>query len=100
MDVVCFHAQQAAEKHIKAYLLAREIDFPFVHDLERLLDLCIQCDPSFSELLGLALQLTPYAVGTRYEPTFWPDEATAREAVEDALAIKDFVLARLPDEFK
>ncbi len=34
-----FHAQQAAEKALKAVLPTRGIRFPFVHDLERLLEL-------------------------------------------------------------
>ena len=34
LDTVCFHAQQAAEKSIKAYLTAHDIDFPFIHNLE------------------------------------------------------------------
>ena len=35
-DVVCFHAQQVAEKHIKALLAFRGLDFPKTHDLEAL----------------------------------------------------------------
>jgi len=30
---ICYHAQQAAEKAIKAGLIFAQIDFPFVHDL-------------------------------------------------------------------
>lgn len=30
---VCFHAQQCAEKYLKAYLLAQAIPFPKTHDL-------------------------------------------------------------------
>ena len=44
LDTACFHAQQAAEKTIKAYLTAYEIDFPFIHNLEKLVELCAQTD--------------------------------------------------------
>src|ERR1041384_7794702 len=36
VDAVCFHAQQAAEKYIKAYLVFQDVDFPKFHDLAKL----------------------------------------------------------------
>ncbi len=36
-EQVCFHSQQAAEKALKAVLLHRKIEFPFIHDIEELL---------------------------------------------------------------
>lgn len=36
---VCFLAQQATEKALKAALIAEAIDFPFTHDLDRLRNL-------------------------------------------------------------
>ena len=35
-DVVVFHCQQAAEKYLKALLVANDHDVPKIHDLERL----------------------------------------------------------------
>jgi len=35
-DTVCFHAQQAAEKYLKALLTQRAIEFPRSHDLAAL----------------------------------------------------------------
>lgn len=69
LDTVCFHAQQAAEKFIKAYLTAYEIDFPFIHNLEKLIELCAQFDPSFLSIKTLSQELTPYAVELRYDDT-------------------------------
>ena len=43
--VIAFHAQQCAEKCIKAYLVFREVDFPFTHSLRRLVDLCAAAAP-------------------------------------------------------
>ena len=37
MDTVAFHAQQCAEKYLKALLSFRGIDFPKIHDVEQLL---------------------------------------------------------------
>lgn len=35
-EAVCFHAQQCAEKYVKALLVFRGADFPKTHDLEKL----------------------------------------------------------------
>jgi HEPN domain-containing protein len=67
LDTACFHCQQAAEKAIKAYLIARHVEFPFVHDLKRLVDCCIPIDPAFETLTTAAVRLTPFAVVTRYD---------------------------------
>src|SRR5438067_13923662 len=67
LDTACFHAQQAAEKSLKAYLAAHNINFPFTHNLEKLAELCALNDPSFSSVKSLAQGLTPYAVELRYD---------------------------------
>lgn len=72
LDTVCFHAQQAAKKSLKAYLIAYDIEFPFVHNLEKLVELCAQHDAAFSTLKVKSQELTPYAVGLRYDDEFWP----------------------------
>jgi len=100
LDTVCFHAQQAAEKSIKAYLTAQDMDFPFIHNLEKLVELCAQLDPAFSSIKAMCQELTPYAVELRYDDEFWPLPETARRAFEAALAIMDFVAERIPSEMK
>ena len=99
LDTACFHAQQAAEKYIKAYLTEHDIDFPFIHNLEKLVELCIQQDISFSEIKNLCLHLTPYAVELRYDDEFWPSVETTREAFNAGQTIKAFILERLPDDY-
>jgi HEPN domain-containing protein len=43
-DTVGFHAQQAAEKSIKAVLIHEGVPFPRVHSIERLIDLLPPAD--------------------------------------------------------
>ncbi len=100
LDTACFHAQQSAEKYIKGYLVAQQIEFPFVHNLEKLIELCIGRDQAFADLLGLAETLTPYAVSLRYDPDFWPEEPTVQEALEAAETIREFIHQRLPEEMR
>ena len=38
--LVAYHAQQCAEKSLKAYLVFHKVDFPFTHNLARLRELC------------------------------------------------------------
>jgi len=84
-EQVCFHAQQAAEKAIKAVLLLRKVEFPLTHDIEVLLDIAENGEirlPVDMREVGL---LTPYAVAARY-PGHWFEitPADVREALEAA----------------
>jgi HEPN domain-containing protein len=93
----CFHAQQAAEKYLKALLTFREIEFPKTHIVEELLSLLQPAVPDAASGLADAAALTPYGVEIRYpgdqpEPT--PKEA--HQAVELARLVRDKVLPLLP----
>jgi len=87
-----FHAQQAAEKYLKAYLVRRQRDFPKTHDLEELLDLVALVEESLAESLRPAGGLTPYAVNDRY-PTDGPEptKEEAREAIALARTTRDAI---------
>lgn len=81
-EQICFHAQQAVEKAVKAVLLFHKVDFPFTHDLQDLLDILETAGiPVPPELSDIAV-LTPYAVETRY-PGSWGEisESDVSEAV-------------------
>ena len=62
-----FHAQQAIEKLLKAWLAARAIHYPKTHNLQTLVELLeSQVAPMPPELTDLD-RLTPYATVYRYE---------------------------------
>jgi len=65
-EQLCFHAQQAAEKSLKAVLLECHIDAPFTHNLQVLLNLLSGCHLLLPDELRDVVDLTPYAVSTRY----------------------------------
>ena len=77
LEDLCFEAQQAAEKAIKAVMMKRNIEFPYVHDLGRLLTLLEQAGEGVPPAVAKAGELTPYAVDTRYPGTF-PEPVTER----------------------
>jgi HEPN domain-containing protein len=79
-EQVCFHAQQTAEKAIKAVLLFKRVEFPLVHDIEELLELAKQGGLVLPPEVSGAGILTPYAVEARYPGQ--PEEITSPEADE------------------
>lgn len=66
LEDLCFEAQQAAEKAIKAVLIKREIEFPYVHDLERLLRLLEQNGEEIPPALWSVAGLSRFALADRY----------------------------------
>lgn len=85
---LCFHAQQAAEKSLKAVLLTLRVEFPFTHNLQALLDLMP------AELLAPApileaVELNPYAVTARYPGE---SEPVTESDYQDALRLAGAVV--------
>lgn len=85
-EVAVFHAQQAVEKFLKALLTERQIEFPKVHDLRKLLALVRTVDPELADSLVEIEWLDPFAVEVRYPadaPEVLPgDELKARDLAE------------------
>lgn len=97
-DTICFHAQQCAEKYLKAFLVFHEREFEKVHDLGELIKQAMKVDKEFSKIISLGVKLTPYAVEVRY-PSVLSEELTAaraKEAIEQAIRIKKFILGKAP----
>jgi HEPN domain-containing protein len=64
-EIFGFHAQQAIEKALKAWLAYRDIEYPFVHDLSLLLELLEESGVDVSPYENL-LDFNTYAVAMRY----------------------------------
>lgn len=50
--LIAYHAQQCTEKYPKAYLVYHRVDFPYTHNIARLLELCPDrdmCDINLEE---------------------------------------------------
>ncbi len=93
----CFHAQQCAEKYLKALLVAKGSAFPKTHDLLMLRDL-IEKAGVMVPVEGKQLQiLSDYAVWTRY-PGEDPTVEDAREAMEIAKSVRQFARRRLSSD--
>ena len=88
-EQACFHAQQAAEKSLKAVLLSKQIEFPLTHDIEELVELATQNGLTLSREISEADLLTPYAAETRYPGHL--EEITPSD-VDEAIHLADAVL--------
>jgi HEPN domain-containing protein len=93
-DAICFHCQQGVEKQLKAYLASKNIDFGKTHNLEFLLERCLEIDHDFKEVdVG---NLSFYAVEIRYPDEFYiPSIAEAKECFSIASKDKDFLLKKI-----
>ncbi len=89
LEDLCFDAQQAAEKAIKAVLIHRHVRFPYVHDLTELLTLIEHVGQTVPEGIKQAAKLTRYAVVTRYPGLAEP---VSHEEYEEAVALAGEVI--------
>jgi len=95
--LIAFHAQQCAEKYLKAYLVYRNVDFPYTHNIRRLLDLCAE-HADWVDNISDAKELTPYAITARYpgeDEVVTPAEANS--AVKLANQVRQTVRSALKD---
>jgi HEPN domain-containing protein len=95
-DIVAFHAQQAAEKYLKALLTRHQIEFPKTHVIRRLLILLGPVEPLIAEELDDANWLSPYGAEIRYpgdrSETVPGDQV---RALQHAQKVRDAVIATL-----
>ncbi|MCG3160081.1 MAG: hypothetical protein JMDDDDMK_01114 [Acidobacteria bacterium] len=79
-NAVCFHAQQSAEKYLKARLEEANIQIVKTHDLEALLYLALPVESGWNVLLAELKFLSDFAVDYRY-PGAAATKADAQEAI-------------------
>ena len=75
---ICFHFHEAAEKYLKAFIVAHELEFRRIHDLPVLLGICSAKDATLEELRDACEYLNAFYVETRY-PVHWPTKFSRKE---------------------
>ena len=94
-DAVCFHAQQAVEKYLKALMQQEEIPISKTHDLTQLLRSLV---PLYSDLEALSADLewlTTFAVEIRY-----PGESAIEEDAKQAVTIMKRAITSIHPKFR
>jgi len=78
-DGICFHAQQCAEKYLKAILCEADIAFSKAHSLTSLIDQALLVEPFWETWREHLAYLSVYAVDFRY-PGMSADKEQARQS--------------------
>ena len=78
-DGICFHAQQCAEKYLKARLCEADVSFSKIHDLVALLEQALDAEPKWEAFRQDLAYLSDFAVTFRY-----PGDSADRESALDA----------------
>lgn len=86
---LCFDTEQAAEKAVKAVLVFHGIEFPKTHDIRALLTLLDQAQCEVPPEIWNAVDLTDYAVETRYPGRV---EAVTEDEYRQAVALAERVV--------
>ena len=73
-STICFHAQHAVEKYLKAFLIYHDVDFPRTHDVDFLLLECMKIDKLDFQFDFKSL--TEFGVSVRYPDDFYVPEVT------------------------
>ncbi len=93
--LIAYHAQQCAEKYLKAFLVYNNVDFPYTHNIRRLLKFCAEL-ATWPQNLTNAEELTPYAITARYPGEEEEvSEAEAKRAIELARQVRSQVRTAL-----
>jgi HEPN domain-containing protein len=88
---ISFHAQQAVEKFLKAFLVFHDHDFPRTHDVDFLLAECLTIDNNDFENIDLK-NLNDFAIAVRYPDDFLiPSVEEALESINIAIIVKTAV---------
>jgi HEPN domain-containing protein len=96
LEDLCFEAQQAAEKSLKAVLIHFSDEYPKVHHLGLLIE---RLEPYIvmPEAVRAAVVLSNYAVQTRYPGDYTPvSDAEYKQALEHARAVLDWARQQIP----
>jgi HEPN domain-containing protein len=95
-----FHAQQCAEKAMKAVLTWHQVSFKKTHDLDELKQACLPyAGDATAQLAGIE-RLSQYAWRFRYPgASYSPERTEAEEARKAAGQLFDSIAARLESEF-
>jgi HEPN domain-containing protein len=93
-DAVCFHAQQCAEKYLKAVLQENGKHIPKIHNLVELMMLCEEIDKSFEMLRADLVIMERYSIRVRYPGNF-AEKEDAQSAYSAAGTARKFTRQKL-----
>jgi HEPN domain-containing protein len=95
-DTAVYHAQQCAEKALKAYLAYNSAEIDKTHSLKVLVEKCLNINNAFTDLIDDCIYLHPYATLYRYpEGSLMPEKTAVIKAVSTAEKILTYVKIKI-----
>jgi HEPN domain-containing protein len=94
-EIAAWHSHQCAEKALKAFLVANDIDPPKIHDLEKLVKLSQNIDAGFLEIQNDCQKINLYGSAARYPNELDIDETIVKTVIERAQKIYDFCVIKI-----
>jgi HEPN domain-containing protein len=99
-EIVCYHCQQFVEKYLKAFLVSKGQEPPYVHDLAKLAALCETENSDFGQIKQKCIILTEYGVQPRYPSYMEIIKEDMDRALHFATDIKTFMREKVSELFK
>jgi HEPN domain-containing protein len=97
LEDLCFHAQQAVEKAIKALLIKEGVEFPYVHDIAELLTLLEKTGQRLPKTIREGEKLTRFAVFTRYPGIA---QMISQKEYDEAMKVAEEVILWVKEQLK
>ena len=97
IEIVCYHCQQAAEKILKAFVIAKSETLIKTHDLAVLLNQCRKHEAEFNNYAKHCITLTTYAALSRYPSNIEITEQQMKQALKDTHEVLKFAKLRLAE---
>ena len=99
LEIICYHCQQSAEKSLKAYICANDIEISKIHEVGLLCRQCSELDETFLDFYEDCEDLELYATQTRYPNRIEIEEHNAKKALQQTLRIYKFVSEKIQQLF-
>lgn len=97
LEIICYHCQQAAEKMLKALIIANDGELQKTHDLGLLTDILSEFVTFPENVLNSADELTPYGVKIRYPQELNIEESHVAKALSNMKTVYDFVAEKIKE---
>jgi len=89
-----YHCEQAIEKILKAYIIAKETKLIKTHALDELLKICENQSPDFSKFKKECDEITTYST-VRYPPRKKLTERALKKTIKNTFEIVNFTKSKL-----
>lgn len=93
-EVICYHAQQCAEKYLKGVWAKHDIKIPKTHNLIFLQERLLKDYPDLELIKDILRDLNKYAVELRY-PGETVTKQEAKRAMKQVKEVRKFLLSKL-----